>query len=231
MLLPFEILSKILRLDKKLFSLSRTVCKSIRNLSLYDILQHEMLYPLIEQETWEIGDLDNSTLIENHIFEDIDDYGRSLNCMRYVIPFYDGSPTNTDNCLSYVSTLRDNNLYDRTITTSHSNFTTITYLEKINKEISDYDEHTYDVDFLSYHYLMINRLSLYNCDKNKLAFSLMMNRFNEMSKSDDKDYFLLLLYGTAIVGNIPIETPINIQTLNELTPKIKEILMNKFNEI
>src|SRR6266481_2689090 len=47
---PTEIIVKILRFDKSLYHLSRTVSKDIRNVSLIDILQHEILQPITSNE-------------------------------------------------------------------------------------------------------------------------------------------------------------------------------------
>ena len=221
--LPTEILVNIFRSDKLLFHLSRTVSKSIRNASLSDILQNEMLYPLTNSELDNLCDLNRYTRIEKHIESDAHQGGYDEYMIMFATPC---GNVNNNKILYYKGIIHQD--YDGAVTTSQTAFSEITEINyRIIKSISECQSHTYDVDFISFYHLMFNRLAHFTCDVKTIALSLTLKKFDKLKASIyNKPYFLLHLYATAAV--LSIEMSIKTKTIEELIdiyePQIREKL-------
>ena len=112
-----------------------------------------MLHTLCKQEIEPIYDLTNYVIIENHIQEIDQELGFIKNLVSFILPVIDGDVSETVIC--YKNQFRYDSWYDRR--TTQSDFTTITYSQKLNYELDVYHKHICDVDFVSYYNIMINR--------------------------------------------------------------------------
>ena len=187
-LLPTDIIVSILRMDKSLFHLSRTVSKTIRNASLNDILQHEILLPIIKDELSIL--IEPFAIIENESFNDVDNGGYYGNTDIFVISFNKNK--------SYpVYYYKGSYLHphDGGEKTCSSEFGEITMQDRMKST----GKSKQDADFVSFYKIMVQRLNHYECNKQSIALSLTLDKFNKMSINKFRMEFMLFLVGTATV--------------------------------
>lgn len=212
--LPLDILTKILRMSGDLFNISRTICKTIRNASLSDILQHEMTYPLKQKEISILS-------IPYCIIETISyEYSGSMEtCIEnhyYVRPHINGYHKG----YYYKYQLHKENVY--AVESIKSKFGHGT---KAIHKFNGCDIVLY-VDFINYHKIILQRLSLYDCDRYFIAKSLLIKFFHEIS--NNLELFALFLCATACTLDIKIDD--HVIGLN-IIPILSPMILDKINEL
>jgi len=201
--LPIDIIVKILRSDKSLFHLSRTTSKTIRNKSLTDILQYEMLKPIINNE---YGFLREPTVfIQDESFYDCDQGGHYGKSNTYLILETYDKFGEFRTYPKYYYKSEWSRGHDEKNSTSTSDFGELDNHNLITGT-QGYDQITY-VDFISYYNVIVERLKYYECDKQTLALKLTLNKFD--SYKDSSTIFMFMLIGTSIILGINIPSPIN----------------------
>lgn len=221
-ILPTDVIVKILRLDTDLYQLSRILSKSVRNGCLNDILQHEMRNPCIKSETLILKNC--YAILEYKSHNSTDKTGYCENTTINVIPVVDN---NLYPSYSYKETYYSS--HDGFIISSSSVFAEV----RITYDMNNIDNSTVSVDFLSYYKIMLERLLYYDCDKKKLALSLTLDKFDEIAScKDQRIYFMFLLYGTLAVLNMPLTQPLcefeNKRIINSLKGPVRDRI-TKFN--
>lgn len=215
-ILPIDIIVYILRRRKSLFHLSRTVSKTIRNKSLNDIFQHELRNPISNTEISLLNE-PYSILEDKKWFvpDQMGCYNRNEKC---IITFADDTchpiyfhRCDADDalCLGWgFGGIRLKELsYDQ-----------ISSLDKLHKP-------KLDIDFVSYYKIILQRLQYYDCDKQKYALAMTLDKFDKMSNSEYGSYrvnFLLILCGTANILGVTIPSPINQFDVSELITLLEQ---------
>ncbi len=238
---PNEIIVKILRSNKQLHESSRILSKDIRNGSLNDILQYELLKPIIEQEKIplyrENVNWSPFSIIETSSFCFFDDEGYSFNLTGYVEPKVE----NTKVEMYYG---RSKNRYDHydckeKYLPEYQNFHPVSWDYRGTAEMEEYDsvvyyqscedegdkvshEYIYDVDFVSFYKLMLERLFCYDCDKRKIALSLTLSKFDKMVSDKCCVRVALYLYGTAIAASLDMSWKTTDWTYQEVIDILQE---------
>lgn len=214
--LPDEILTKIFRFDRDLYYLSRMTSKTIRNLSFNDILQHEIIKPINYPSFSYENNLPHS-LIAKYFYVDPIQGEIDYYLHMYVYPC--GNLLTERNMTLYWHEYSSQNYKTRKTHVNKCEFKKLPYMSNHR----DYDE-TLDVDFFSYYRIMVERLSLYQCDQKALAKQLTIDKLNKC-KTGRKSY-MMYLCSTAYLLNItipPFDNDLNYENLiTRLEPIVED---------
>lgn len=193
---PTEIFVLIFRSDPSVYYLSRMVSKTIRNASFAHILQHEMKRNISFTEAYNFAQEHPCSLITKYQMHNGDDNRMMHDTYTYVEPF--NIIVNRFDYKTRVLSWHQRQVYNQNQVLL-KNRIIFTKLEG-ERYHEDFDQLLLDVDFFSYYHIILQRLSLYQCDQKLLATKFLLDKFNQ-AKANEINYSIFLTATAYVLGS------------------------------